>query len=233
MKLSNIKYMPAKRDIIYPIFLECCNYTDNYWSQIFEDLAYCKCPYGSYINKNFLCCNFRGKEFTYSIDTEKDPQIIYQEVYNLLYNKLGLTSNKQRLDKLKTIEDADSDWKYKKWNTIKKKNVRDILIDNYIIEMKKTHNLDNGNTLRLKNIILSGLLFKTINSKDIDYSDGIVNKITGINFAQNQLLIDPSITEFSPTPGGEKNTNRIRRKKLADLWITRAATGGGDDSDAE
>ena len=223
--------MPAKRDIIYPIFLECCKYTDNYWCQIFEDLSYGKCPYGSYISKNFMCCNFRGKEFSYSIDIDKDPQIIYQELYNLLHNKLGFSSNQQRLDQLKNIEDIENDWKNKKWNNIKKKNIRDIVIDNYIILHRQKYNLDHINTFRLKNIILTGLLFKTISSKDIDYSEGIIHKIEGIDFSENQLIIDSNITLFPPVM--EKSNNRIRRKRISDLWTNTDPEITPDESDIE
>ena len=208
--------MPAKRDILFPVFLECCRYTDAYWSQIFEDLSYGKCPYGCYISKNFICCNFRGKEFSYQIDINKEPETIYNEVYNLLHNKMGLSSKQQQIDQLKNIEDTESEWKNRKWNNLKKKNIRDMLIDNYIITQKNKYNLDHTNTFRLKNILLTGILFKTINSNDIDYYDGIIQRIEGIHFAENKLIIDPSITQYTPVV--EKNT-RIKKKKLADLWI--------------
>ena len=38
---------------------------------IFEDLAYGKTPYGAYFNKDFLCCSFKGKEFSYKLDFKK------------------------------------------------------------------------------------------------------------------------------------------------------------------
>ena len=47
--------MPIKKEIVYPVFLECCEFSvDSFWENIFEDLAYGKTPYGTYINKNFL-----------------------------------------------------------------------------------------------------------------------------------------------------------------------------------
>lgn len=209
--------MPAKRDIIYPIFLECCKYTDHYWSQIFEDLAYGKCPYGCYINKNFICCNFKGKEFTYLIDPEKsDPHILYQDVYFLLHQKLGISSNQQRLDQFKIIDESDSEWKNKKWNNIKKKNIRDIIIDNYIIEKRQKFNLDAPTTFRLKNIIITGILFKTITSRDINYSNGVITDIKGIEFSDGNLILDPSIITFTPVT--EKSSRFTFKKRISDLW---------------
>ena len=83
-----------KNELVYPIFLKCCEISDDdFWKYVFEELAYGRSPYGTYIKKGFLCCNYKSKEFTYKIDTQKDSQIIYDEIYDLLYNKLGLLSN--------------------------------------------------------------------------------------------------------------------------------------------
>ena len=83
-----------KNDLIYPIFLDCCLFTDNdFWKYILEDLAYGRSPYGTYIKKDFLCCNYKNKEFSYKINQKKEPEVIYNEIHDLLYNKLGLLSN--------------------------------------------------------------------------------------------------------------------------------------------
>ena len=62
------------------------------WKYIFEDLAYGRTPYGTYITKDFLCCNYKGKEFSYKIDTTKTGEQLYNELYNILFNKFGLLS---------------------------------------------------------------------------------------------------------------------------------------------
>ena len=37
--------MPIKKEIIYPVFLECCEFSsDTFWANVFEDLAYGKTP---------------------------------------------------------------------------------------------------------------------------------------------------------------------------------------------
>ena len=75
-----------KKEIIYPVFLECCQFTiDSFWENIFEDLAYGKTPYGTYINKDFLCCSYKDKEFSYKIE-RKDSEKLYKDIYNLLVN---------------------------------------------------------------------------------------------------------------------------------------------------
>ncbi len=81
--------MPLKKEIIYPIFMECCQYTtDAFWENVFEDLSYGKTPYGTYISKDFLCCSYRKKDFSYKIE-RKEAKKVYDEVHTLLVNKLG------------------------------------------------------------------------------------------------------------------------------------------------
>lgn len=91
--------MPIKKEIVYPIFLECCQYTnDIFWENIFEDLAYGKTPYGTYISKDFLCCNYKDKEFSYKIE-KKNSEQLYEDIYLLLAKKLGLLSQRDKLKK--------------------------------------------------------------------------------------------------------------------------------------
>src|SRR3990167_10750992 len=88
--------MPAKKDLIYPVFLECCAFSpDSYWELIFEDLAYGKAPTGTYISRNFLCCSYKNKDFSYKIE-RKDPKILFDDIYSLLSKKLGLISQKEK-----------------------------------------------------------------------------------------------------------------------------------------
>ena len=92
--------MPIKKEIVYPVFLECCEFaTDSFWDNVFEDLAYGKTPYGTYINKNFLCCSYKNKEFSYKIE-RKEPIELYTDIYDLLTKKLGIMSHKEKIDQL-------------------------------------------------------------------------------------------------------------------------------------
>jgi hypothetical protein len=76
--------MPLKRDIIYPIFLKTVQYTeDSFWKDTFENLSYGICPIGSYISKGFICSSVKGKEFVFKF-SDKDPQVIYNEIFRLL-----------------------------------------------------------------------------------------------------------------------------------------------------
>lgn len=194
--------MPIKKEIIYPIFLECIQYTsDTFWENVFEDLAYSKCPYGTYINKGFLCCNYKDKEFSYKIE-KKDSKQLYEDVYNLLAKRLGLLSIRDKLKKKIDFNTIEEELKSnrKNWTHIRKKNIKDLLIENYVIDMKKKYNLTNKQARTLLSNIFIGMIFKVINVKDIIYENGEIKEINGISFENNKIIYEKNMydidTEF-------------------------------------
>lgn len=190
--------MPIRKEIIYPIFLECCQYADDtFWENIFEDLAYGKAPYGTYISKDFLCCNYKKKEFNYKIEN-KEASKMFDEVYNLLTKKLGLLSQKEKVKKRKAFIDAEESIKEsrKNWSDIRKKNTKELLIELYVTRMKNKHSLSIKQARYLLSIIMISLIFKVIVAEDIDYRDGSIHHIEGIDFTKNHIFIERDLYKF-------------------------------------
>ena len=212
-----INRMPVKKEIVYPIFLECCEFIeDTFWKNVFEDLAYGKCPYGSYISKDFFCCNYKNKEFSYKIE-KKDTQVLYNDIYDLLVKKLGLLSHKDKIKKkvdFVNIENSIKEYR-KYWSNIRKKNIKDLLIENYVIDVKNKHSLSIKQARNLLSLIFIGMVFKVITVKDIMYEDGVIQNIEGISFKDKEIVLERDIYEF------ESNTLPfviIEKKLMADTW---------------
>ena len=193
-----------KKEIIYPVFLECCQFTiDSFWENIFEDLAYGKTPYGTYINKDFLCCSYKDKEFSYKIE-RKDSEKLYKDIYNLLVNKLGILSQKEKNKKRVDFHETESKIKkYRQtWGNIRKKNIKDLLVERYVIDMKNKYLLSLKQSKHLLSVIFIAMVFKVIVSKDIQYSDGKIQHIDGIEFTKKNIIIKRNIYDieisFSP-----------------------------------
>ena len=188
--------MPVKRDIVYPIFLKTIQYTeDMFWKDTFENLAYSMCPTGSYINKGFLCSNVKGKEFVYKF-FDKEPQVIYHDIYKLLKEKLNIMSKNERgilLKEFEEVEQAIKKIRTCSWNEIKKKSTKDILFQNYLIRMKKEHELKMVQIKKLYNIINLCLILKSISNTDIEYVDGEIKNIAGIRFSKGKYRVDIDI----------------------------------------
>jgi hypothetical protein len=209
--------MLPKKEILYPIFIECSAYArDAFWKNVFEDLAYCKCPYGTYISKDFFYCNYRNKEFSYKIE-KKNPKTLYDDIYDLLVRKLGLLSHQDKFQKKADFIAIEEDIKNsrKVWANIRKKNIKDLLIENYAIEMKTKHSLTIATTRQLLSIIFIGMSFKIISSKDIVYEDGVVKNILGIRFSKNKIILDRDIygSQITNAPSIVSD-----KKSMYDLW---------------
>lgn len=173
--------MLGVKEIIYPFFLNCIEYTtDNYWSNIFENLSYGVCPYNTYIYNNYLCCNHKVHKFKYYL-LDRNYKELYNDIHKLLSN-IGLMSNKDKLN----IYNLDKN-KYENWIDIKKKSIKQTLIEKFVIKKKIQYNLDYSTTYKLLNKIILGILLKTINVKHIIFEENNIIDITCINFTKNNF----------------------------------------------
>lgn len=196
--------MVIKKEIVYPIFLECVQYTtDTFWKTVFEDLSYGKTPYGTYISKDFICCGYKDKDFSYKIE-RKDPKQVYEEVYLLFNQRLGILSSKEKIKRKLDFNKMEEDIQEtnKKWSDIKKKNIKDLLIEMYVIKMQEKHFLSIKQTRYLLSLIFIAMVFKVITAKDIHYKDGEIQSIDGIRFYHKKFSFDKNIYDiekgFSP-----------------------------------
>ena len=184
--------MPIKKEIVYTIFLECGQYTtDIFWENVFEDLSYGKTPYGTYITKDFLCCNYKDKEFSYKIEKNKDTEQLYNDIFNLLSKKLGLLSQRDKIKKKIDFYNIEEEIKEgrKNWSSIRKKNIKDLLIEKYVIDMKNKYSLSIKQAKYLLSIIFIAMVFKVITVKDIHYENGKISHIEGIEFKKKQVIV--------------------------------------------
>jgi hypothetical protein len=204
--------MPVKREIIYPIFLECVQYAqDVFWENVFEDLAYAKCPYGTYITKDFLTCSYKNKEFSYKIE-RKDPKVLYEDIYKLLTEKLGILSHKEKAQKRLDFHELEKNIKESRqdWASIRRKNIKDIMYVKYVIDAKTKYSLTTKQCKYLLSVILLSIMFKTITSKDIVYKDDRIQQITGIEFSKGKIILKRPLC----CPGTISETPELDETKL-------------------
>ncbi len=201
------------RELIYPCFLTCVEYTDDdYWRNIFEDLSFGITPQGTYISKNYLISNIKTKEFVYKINSEIDPEIIFQDIYTLLSEKFGLKS----LNEIECYKNSiESEMIFNSWNSIKKKSIKDSIIMNYVNVKSEEHNFTTQTSKKLINTINLGIMLKFINIKNIHYEDSIIHNIDGFTFSENDFKFDKYL-DNNTTNVIEYNKVKI---SLLDIWF--------------
>ena len=213
--------MVLRREIIYPNLLECCQYTDDtYWKITFEDLAYGKAPYGAFISKDTLCCRYKNKDFSYKLTTKKEPSKIFSDIYGLLTEKLGLLSEVEKLVKANEFTRFCDrlTGQYKYWSDIKKKNLKNMLLELFVIDMIKKHNLSIKEGKYLLSIIIVALTYyKAIDGKkDIDFYNGRIRSIDGISFRDGKVIVERNIygqngvVDIPDTP--------LEKNLMSDTW---------------
>jgi len=195
--------------LVYPIFLECCKYTkDNFWKYIFEDLAYKKTPYGIYIYCDYLCCNYKGKEFNYKIDSTKTSKELFDDIYKLFNKRFELLSEKDKLNRRSLFEENENKISYlkkHKYNTIFQ----------YIIDMKRKWNLTLRQTQILLSYILLAFLLKLLKSSDMIFKKNKIISINGINFKKTKILYEQNLLKNFKI---QSSLEIVNNKKLSDVW---------------
>jgi hypothetical protein len=209
--------MMPKKEIVYPIFLECCQYAiDTFWENVFEDLAYGKMPYGTFISNDFLCCSYRKKDFSYKIE-RKNAKQVHDEVYNLLVNKLGLVSPQERVKQKKAFKEYENTIRYSRntWSSIRKKSIKELLIELFVTRMKNKYSLSLKESRRLLSVIFMAMVFKVITSDDIQYEKGSIQSINGIEFSKGKVKINRDLYDLNVnvTP-----SLVLEKKRMSDNW---------------
>ena len=208
--------MPLKREVLYPIFLKCVPFVQNdlFWKETFEDMAYGICYGGSYITKGVLCSKVKGREFVYKF-SDREPEKVYTDVMKLLRDRLNIMSRNERkamIDEIVQMEANLNNVKNMEWSEIKKKSLKDILFQNFLIRMKYQHELRDSQVKKLYKTINLGLMLKSIKNTDIRYENGEIQEIRGISFTRGRYRVD-----FDIYSGLEDEVGKAVEKKDAKL----------------
>lgn len=184
-----------KNVIIYPIFLRCCSYLrDPFWIYLFEDLAYGKSPHGVIIQNGSVYSILKNREFRYIYENKREEEIT-DELSTIFSEKLNILSEKDYLFKRQLCQKYYDDMvqNVHSWNDIKKKKIKDLLLEQYVLNIQKKFNYSIHLTHQLYSIIFIGIQFKTIQSKDIIYEAGNILDIDGIQCVKNKVICSKNI----------------------------------------
>lgn len=208
--------MPYKRDIIYPIFLSYLkDITDSFWKGVFEDLAYGISPKGTYITKGRIwVLNKKGERSSFSIEENSNKRFEASELIEFFTRKLCLRSQFEKDKQLYSLKCNDECENLCNWASIRKKILKEMIIEKYVIEMKITHNLSIKQSKSLMMLILSAITFKSIKPSDIVLDNGEIKSIIGIEFKNKTFS-----SSIKDKINNKKEENVPRQKKSVNsIW---------------
>jgi hypothetical protein len=190
---SQIEYITtsskrSRKEVKYPKMMECAKqFMDNeYWYHQFKDLAYGHAPKKFSIDDQNIWCNKKQQMTMYkyiNVPLEKCAQ----DIKNLISTYSMSFSAKDTQEEEKKIEQIESQNKLvflqNKWNKIKIKNERLLLLSNFAIRKQHEMNLNLTQMQRLHQTLVDAFyLFHTHKATDVIMDKGEVIDIKGIDY---------------------------------------------------
>lgn len=217
----------SRDELLHPVFLNCCRFAvDIFWKTLFEDLAYGITPYGTYIANDAIHCKAPNGSTVSTFIDHNDAEKTYNDFYTILFEVMKIASPEQRIqaqNMFKMFEETSLSSRTR-WVDIRKKNIKDVLIDIFVSKMKQEHELSLRSSVKLKTVIVSGLAFNTLDSSSIHMEDGYIESIDGIEFEKNKVINNTIDDNDDVEDVGEvmdsinKNDSSTKTKSLSDLW---------------
>lgn len=182
----------------FPVFEEYKT-VDQYWQKVFENCSKGRFPRKSGYDPNKNAVWFRDKEvywYTLTGDNKKDQSELKKhfQTHLKMKSEKDMTKNREQFNKLKNELDKSYTGE---WKTIKKKNIKDSLIRQYILDLQETHNLTNNQTIELSKLIRQAILFGWITQDHIKYSekDRVITGLTNLEFTDGEFILKKKITK--------------------------------------
>jgi hypothetical protein len=180
-----------EKDIIYPLLQECMNTeSDNTWKQIFNNMSRGLCPKGMIIQNGTILGSISKKNNIKYCFLDKSCEDIINNIKNLYSNLINIDSDKNKRSKeFEEINDSYNDYVYMEWRSIKKKAIKDILLQNYCISLKSKYNLTSLSIKSGYETIFNALyLYKTHKNIDVEYNEGKIISIKDIEIEDGHIV---------------------------------------------
>jgi hypothetical protein len=168
-----------------------------------------------------LVSTTKGHEFTYFIgDQDKSPETIGNELIDILKKKMNFMSVSERLRKLDIFRNTKRKLKDKLWSSqwvdIRRKKLKDQIIEMYVLKLKKNSSLSLTAAKYLLAAIIIGLIFKNIEPDVIKMKNGTITSIPSLKLVDGKWSFEKvDRTENFRVP----QTSIKPKKTLYDIWV--------------
>jgi hypothetical protein len=155
----------------------------------------------TYFLEYLFCCQFTTNDKIIDLledlatKKRKCPLNNKIDTYGDNYHKLYLDVLKTF--KIKDTANTNETKVIKNWSSIRKKALKDLILKNFIIEVKNQYNFNETSMNNLKRDLTIGLNFKNINDKNIVLKDGKILNIIGLNLSINKYSWEYDIFSYN------------------------------------
>jgi hypothetical protein len=175
--------------IVNQIFADALIHTDDpYWVNIFKQASFGKLPRKFTFKGGYLI--FKRNQRLLTTLVPSDPYEAYNTIINFFRHHGGMSSERdQEILRYEQQMIQMNNQENETWTTLKKR-MKEIMICNYIIDMRDELHLSPKETQQLTEVLNNGVILKFIGKNDIDIVDRHIVRIRG-------LLWNPDTRLFS------------------------------------
>lgn len=177
------------KPIVNPIFEKLANLTDDiFWKTTFLDCARGKLPRGFTFKNNLLTFK-KGNRMTCLELTSNLPES-FTSTMNFFQSAAGIMSSQDRKkirkkEEERILEQIEKDLD-KNWKDIRKENLKEVLLNEFITEICERLNFDENEKRELITTIKKGIMLKCFNNDNIIMEDGKIVEIDGLIYDEKK-----------------------------------------------
>ncbi len=192
--------------VVHQVFKSCEAHTvDPYWRQVLGQCALNKFPKGvrytvtkmspkdnTPLEHSFsIKVTFKGKQKVEVVSLPSKPEEMLDALLSVFKNKLGMFSTldlKMKNDEMEEILGNYSRNNDCTWKQLKPKAAKDEKLREYVIGVGDTYNLTPSQIKHLLAEISLGFQLKILTQEGVDYSDGKIQSIEGVDIKKDGSL---------------------------------------------
>ena len=146
-------------------------------------------PGKTYITDNQLCCKHNNKTHVLKIYANM-PIRFRHDLHVFLHDTLEIRTSDEIREMIEHLDGStEAISQIDSWTAIKKKSIKEIIIDQFVIDMQKKYQLGIRTARDLLADIYVYILFKFIQPVDIKIAGGRIQEISCLSFDQNKYHI--------------------------------------------
>lgn len=221
--------MANNNKVLYEYILNCKEYTeDPYWKEIIFSCSCNKFPRGMtynntkktlYVRSDVSSTKQRTTLLTLSNTNTKmcfeTLMYAFKDLLNLR-SEDDIKSSRVDIEQARKNNEIDLDCEWKK---LKPRSVKNHILMNFAMEQAKSRNLNLRDAKILSHLIQLGIQFKQIAADDVDYSDGVIKSIKGVEYNEENNCFFLTNKQGYISHVNNNKTSQGSLDKCIDKWV--------------